>query len=300
MKSEASITSFLNSFSPSAGIILASGPQPALLSNICHKKGIKLINSERADPSHSFKSYWNGFTKEDYSNYYAKCEATVLQVDSFAEFLSDANLSNIHIIPNPIEIPDNLPDTIEKEDVILCAARLKLAQKRQDILVKAFAAVAHIIPNWKLYLVGKAEHQDKQLILDLVDDFDLSERVKLFDHTDDIKHFYLRSKIFALASLYEGFPNALAEALSYGLPSIGALDCPGTNHLIRNQSNGVLVSGTSEEELVESFSHAILDLASNSALRSEMSNNAAKSVQQYEPSNVFRKWTELLQKVGFQ
>lgn len=37
---------------------------------------------------------------------------------------------------------------------------------------------------------------------------------------------------FAIPSFWEGFPNAVAEALAYGLPAIGFAEAEGVNSLI--------------------------------------------------------------------
>ena len=59
----------------------------------------------------------------------------------------------------------------------------------------------------------------------------------------DVDAEYQAADLFVLPSLYESFGLATAEALLHRLPAVGFADCPGTNELIVDDCNGLLVSG---------------------------------------------------------
>ncbi len=59
--------------------------------------------------------------------------------------------------------------------------------------------------------------------------------------TDDVNGYYNRSKSTILTSLYEGYPNVLAESLTAGTPVV-SFDCQsGPNEIIRDGINGYLI-----------------------------------------------------------
>jgi glycosyltransferase involved in cell wall biosynthesis len=71
------------------------------------------------------------------------------------------------------------------------------------------------------------------------------------DFTSEISEEYQSASIFAMTSLYEGLPNALMEALAFGLPSI-AFNCNyGPSDLIKDGINGFLIDEHEIDEFVE-------------------------------------------------
>jgi glycosyltransferase involved in cell wall biosynthesis len=62
------------------------------------------------------------------------------------------------------------------------------------------------------------------------------------------------AELFLMASLYEGFPNAVIEANASGIPVI-AFNAPGgISEIITNGENGYLVNN--DEEFVSAIDHA--------------------------------------------
>ncbi len=58
----------------------------------------------------------------------------------------------------------------------------------------------------------------------------------------NIDEIYADAWMLVIPSREEGLPNVVVEALTYGVPCIGFEDCPGVNHLIKNDKTGFLVS----------------------------------------------------------
>ena len=81
----------------------------------------------------------------------------------------------------------------------------------------------------------------------------------LVGQTKDIAYYYNISKIFAFTSVFEGFPNALTEAMHFRLPCIST-DCPtGPSELIKNQENGFLIPIGNQQKLEKCLSDLISD-----------------------------------------
>ena len=100
--------------------------------------------------------------------------------------------------------------------------------------------------------------------------------------------------IFCTTSQWEGFPNALAEALAMAMPAIGYRSCAGVNQLIEHEKSGFLVIDSEEGfELSERIEQLILD----QKLRREFTVAAAASMQAYHPEIVQEKWKKLVESV---
>jgi len=88
------------------------------------------------------------------------------------------------------------------------------------------AALAQLIDlPWQLTIAGDLTRDDQavaQLHLDL-DRFDLLKRVRVLGAVDSAKlqQLYAQADVFVLASHFEGYGMAYAEALAQGLPVIG-------------------------------------------------------------------------------
>ena len=114
-----------------------------------------------------------------------------------------------------------------------CAARL-VTEKSLDILIKAVAD----IPNVVLYIAG--DGPEKQNLTNLVQELDLSTKVKFIGYTDDMVGFYHQLDLFVLTSSNEGLPLSILEAQSCNVPvvcsDVGAVHegvCKQTGHLIK-------------------------------------------------------------------
>ncbi len=98
------------------------------------------------------------------------------------------------------------------------------------------------------------------------------------------------SDLFILSSRYEGFPNALAEAMVCGLPVI-ATDCPvGPADIITNKVNGILIPVNN----VNILSKTMDSLMNNKSKREYLGNNAKKIIDYYSKSKIVAMWEELL------
>jgi len=112
-----------------------------------------------------------------------------------------------------------------KEDIILTVGRIGTAQKANQILLLAFAMIAHTIPTWKVRLAGPVEADFKEFTDTYFNSFpQLKTRVEFLGNITDKKKLYAeyaKAKIFALTSLSEGgAPNVTAEALFHGCYTI--------------------------------------------------------------------------------
>jgi glycosyltransferase involved in cell wall biosynthesis len=108
---------------------------------------------------------------------------------------------------------------------------------------------------------------------------------------DNPSDWYERAELFALASRFEGFPNVLLEALSYGVPAV-ATDCEsGPRDILRDGIDGLLVVPDDVVALAE----ALARLMNDRELRCRMSANAIEVRERFAPARIGEQWSAVLQ-----
>lgn len=95
-------------------------------------------------------------------------------------------------------------------------------QKGHWHLVKAFAKVHEQHPNTKLVIVGEDLSQGK--LTKLIGELGLQDSILLTGRTRNPYQYMMNADCYVLSSLFEGFPNAMVEAMACGC-SIIAADC---------------------------------------------------------------------------
>ena len=115
------------------------------------------------------------------------------------------------------ELDDDTKNFVNDKKVIFNAGRLSI-QKGQGHLIRAFKRVKEAVPNTVLVIAGEGEQED--YLKTLISDLGLNDSVRLVGHISNVYKYLKRADVFAFPSLFEGFPNALAEAICVGVPCI--------------------------------------------------------------------------------
>lgn len=204
--------------------------------------------------------------------------------------------TNKRVVSIPCVIPQySRENSLGKEKKIykiINVARLNKKQKRQEIIVKAFALIAQKYPDWIVELWGNDTSNYKQELENLVRTHCLEERVFFKGTTHNLSQVFQEADIFAFPSRYEGFGLALGEAMSAGLPAVGFASAPAVNELIKNEENGLLA-----EDSISAFAEALEELMKNQAKRVVMGKAAHESMKAYRAERVWDQWEELLKTV---
>jgi glycosyltransferase involved in cell wall biosynthesis len=105
---------------------------------------------------------------------------------------------------------------------LLCVATIT-PRKGHLLLLEALAALTHL--DWRLVCVGSLKRDPKHAatLRDRIRVLGLASRVRLLGELSpaELDDRYARSDLFVLASLFEGYGMAYAEALARGLPVLG-------------------------------------------------------------------------------
>ncbi len=103
--------------------------------------------------------------------------------------------------------------------IVVTVGRLTV-QKGQWHLIRAFNEVVRNIPDVLLMILGTGELE--KYLKKLVSLYGLNDSVYFMGYVTNPYKYMIQSDVFVLPSLYEGFPNAMAEAICLGVPCIAA------------------------------------------------------------------------------
>ncbi len=254
-------------------------------------KRIPIIVSERNDPFHSsIGVIWNILR----AIFYLSADAIVVQTRSFKNYFHERMHSKIHVIPNPVVAPvynkiSNGKARIEKS-VILSVGKLE-RQKGFDLLIKAFSRLHKKYPHWIIIIIGEGKLRAK--LEDLRNSLGLKNKIIFQGRVYNPEPYYEQATIFILPSRYEGFSNALCEAMTFGKAVI-ATNCPGNMDIIRNMKNGLLV----QRENITALTEAMDSLMSSPEQRKIISSQAHEIADQFGIEKIMNQWSELLSQVS--
>ena len=93
-----------------------------------------------------------------------------------------------------------------------------------------------------------------------------------------------------MASITEGLPMVLLEAMSYGIPCIAYEIPSGVSDIIDDNKNGYIIKNRNQEEYVNKLNKLIND----NNLRKNMSNNAVNKSLDFKEEKIIEKWNNVL------
>jgi len=205
----------------------------------------------------------------------------------------DSIASRMRVIHNPVSPASALADPMGGAAKTLLSVGGLRPEKDHATLLSAFARVADKFADWHLRIVGQGSLSDR--LQRQAHALGIGERVEFAGASSAVETEYRRAQLFVLTSIYEAFPNCLAEALAHGLPAIGFSDCPGTNELILPGRNGILAHGSNR---IEALAAALEELMSSPQRRLELGRAAPATVAQFSLDRVAGEWEDLLGSVS--
>ncbi len=266
-------------------------PSQVRLIPACKGTGTKVLLSQRGDPYHC-EDYSHGKLISRLNNYlFGKADFYVFQTEKAKKFYPEKIRRRSTVIPNPVmpvkRTCSRTPESTEKR--IVSVGRLEIRQKRQDLLIEAFKKFSSEFPEYILEIYGGGEDEEK--IRNLTAG---NEKIKLKGVSSDIPSAIENAAMFVMTSDYEGIPNALAEAMSLGLPCIST-DCSpgGAALLIENGRNGLLVPCDNPESICE----AMKGLARDPATADSMGKQATKITDRFSPDIISGKWIKAIEEL---
>lgn len=207
------------------------------------------------------------------------------------------------VIYNPIQIPSDhidsdrcMADEWRVKDIVTVGSFKQV--KNHQLLIEAISK----LPNHHLTIYGEGilrpSYEEQIGLRGLVD------CVSLPGQTQDTQTTLLGYDLFVLSSNTEGFPNALLEALSVGLPAIstncvsGPLEMLNDNEAVNIPIGGfalakygILINPQDEQGLVAAIRH----LSSNAGLYSHYSKVGRERASHYSLTRIYKELQTLIE-----
>jgi glycosyltransferase involved in cell wall biosynthesis len=207
--------------------------------------------------------------------------------NAYERFLGDG--VRVVTIPNPVPALRG-PRAQLTAPVALTAGRLTW-QKGYDRLIPVFAEVARQEPDWTLRICGSGDQEPR--LRELIVEHDASDHVLLLGRVRYIARHMECASLFVMTSRFEGFPMALLEAMSKGLPAV-SFDTPtGPAEIIEDGRTGFLVPDGDVDALRE----AMLELIRDEPKRRRFGAAAAERAAAFGIDEVGARWEHLLAEV---
>lgn len=251
--------------------------------------GIPVIASERTSYPH-YRSRWIEWQMVRLALPFMK-QITV-NSEGVRRGYPEAAARHMLVIPNPVSPALQMRTPIHAKGCILLSVGGLRPEKDHQTLINAFAAVASSQPGWRLRIVGEGPLRPS--LQSQIDRLGLTARVELAGACLDVEREYCAADLFVLPSRYEAFPNCVAEALAHGLAVIGFADCPGTNELIVDGVNGLLVSGGDRSA---ALARALNELMGSKRERARLAKQAPASAACFALSGIVDQWEALFARV---
>ena len=254
--------------------------------NVSSKVSDKVVCCERNNP---FKGPRDSLRVEQIKSIYEQADHVVFQTEYVRSLFSDSIKEHSSILHNPISVACERKTVVKKRIVNL--GRL-VPQKNQAMLIRAFKRFHDLHPDYTLSIYGKTSGDDYYLtpkLRTLVKTLNLQEAVLIEGRSWQIHQDIADAEFFVLSIDFEGYSNALLEAMTMGLPCIST-DCEGSTDAITNGVDGVIVPRGDEDALFK----AMLTFAEHEDFREQLGKQAKKTEERFQRKRIVQEWEEMI------
>ena len=172
---------------------------------------------------------------------YALCDRITIQFPSYAQGYPSFLRDKIRAIPNFVEQHSHVAAARLRLDFTFVFLGRFSFEKNLDIIIDAFILIADRNPEVRLRLIGEGPLAGE--IQKRIQSQELSNRISIEPYMDDTCDVFLNAEALICVSKWEGFPNAVAEALAHDMPILGWSNCEGVRDLVKSDVNGYLIQG---------------------------------------------------------
>lgn len=143
-------------------------------------------------------------------------------------------------------------------------------------LLELFKNLSNKRNDVKLLLIGKGEKEYKQECFELMEKFDIKEKIEYYEYMNQelLPKIYSLSDVFLLPTRYEIFGMVLLEAMYFGTPVITTYN-GGSDMLIKDKENGFIINDFNMDDWIDRTT----ELLENKELKIKIINNAKEKIE---------------------
>lgn len=172
---------------------------------------------------------------------------------------------------------------------ILFVGRL-VRQKGVDVLLNALSIIDKSFGReFHCSIVG--DGPERHNLVMMANSLGLNHRVSFFGRSSEVSVHYSKADIFVLPSRYEGFPNTLIEAMTFGLPVVASACGAGVADVLSADYMAGLQFST---ENSAECALAINALMEDEELRSKLKSNAIRRSKDYSEAVISKQWLDII------
>lgn len=168
---------------------------------------------------------------------------------------------------------------------LLLSVGAVIPRKGHGLLAQALGQIADL--PWSCIIVGSL-HRDEQAVAQLravAAGSGVEARIHVAGELDDLQPLYVQADVFVLASHYEGYGMAFAEALRHGLPIIGTTG--GAIPEVVPTGAGLLTAPGDVAQLASSLREVLTDTPLRQALAAGALRAATTHISWHETAHIF-------------
>lgn len=232
------------------------------------------------------------------TSYYNRCGLVTSPSRSVLDEMLQAGLRRPHmVVSNPIDTAGFRPAIpVEKASLkrrlgfsdaaIIYAGRLAI-EKNIDVLIRALPLVRRQLPSAMLVLAGHGSARDR--LEDLARELRVGEHVRFLGTLNKpaLADAFRAADVFAIASTSESQSMVLLQAMSCGLPAVGARSRALPEYLV--DEAGLLAEPGSHAE----FADRLIQLLRQPLLRLHMGEHACEAASRFAVSEIASGWERI-------
>jgi glycosyltransferase involved in cell wall biosynthesis len=255
----------------------------------CYGLRTQSVVCERNDP------YKPGYWKlKLFKPLFGMADGAVFQLPKARGYYNNVKVP-VAIIPNPIVSKTNIRcESYDKRKHIIAAhGRIDIFQKRQDVLIDAFAKIVKEYPDYQLHIYGSQwpGTNDEERLKAQIRQLGLEGKAILMGVSKNPQEDIKDAMVWVSTSDFEGISNALMDAMAIGIPVV-ATDCSpgGAAFLINNKENGLLVKRGDAQAVYEGIKYMI----EHPIEADEMGKKALEIENLLDSDKIERQWEDYL------
>ena len=157
------------------------------------------------------------------------------------------------------------------------------------MLIHAFAKLPEAFSDYTLEIYGGGNQEEE--LREQISCLNMDNRIFLKGIKPNVMFHVTDASLFVMSSDFEGFPNALVEAMATGLPVISTDFSTGVARELIHKENGLVIPVGNEASLVE----AMKTLLSDDTNRDAISRENRTLLDRFSEKKIIQAWEAVLE-----